>query len=88
MIRGAIVAVLLLAFGALRAPLESTLAARHRSAYFHEAKLGLSLREEIGQLSFLAALSGFRSVVADIIFIQAHGAWEKTELGPVLLLFR
>jgi hypothetical protein len=88
MIRALVVALLLLAFGGVRVPLETTLAARHRSAYFHEAKLGLDLREEIGQLSFLAALSGFRSVVADIIFIQAHVAWEETQWGRVLLLFR
>ena len=88
MIRGPVVAFLLLAFGAMRAPLESALAASHRSAYFHEAKLGLDLREEIGQLSFLAALSGFRSLVADLIFIQAHVAWEETQWGRVFLLFR
>ncbi len=88
MIRGALVAFLLLAFGAVRVPIESSLAAQHRSAYFHETKLGLDLREQIGQLGFLAALSGFRSLVADVIFIQAHVAWERTEWGRVLLLFR
>ena len=88
MIRGAIVSFLLLAFGAVRVPIESSLAAQHRSAYFHESGLRLDLREEIGQLGFLAALSGFRSLVADVIFIQAHVAWERTEWGRVLLLFR
>ena len=88
MIRGAIVGFLLLAFGALRLPVESALSAQHRSAYFHEAQLGLDLREQVGQLGFLAALSGFRSLVADIAFIQAHVAWERTEWGRVYLLFR
>lgn len=88
MIRGVLVALLLLGFGALRAPIESALAEQHRSAYFHEAKLGLGLREQIGQLGFLAALSGFRSLVADVIFIRAHVAWENTQWGRVLLLFR
>ncbi len=88
MIRAALVALLLLAFGALRAPLESRLTARHRSAYFHTAQLGLDLREQIGQLGFLAALSGFRSLVADFLFIQAHAAWEETQWGRVYLLFR
>ena len=88
MIRGAIVFFLLLAFGGLRLPIESTLTAQHRSAYFHEAQLGLDLREQIGQLGFLAALSGFRSLVADVAFIQAHVAWERTEWGRVFLLFR
>ena len=88
MIRGAIVFFLLLAFGGLRLPIESTLTAQHRSAYFHEAQLGLDLREQIGQLGFLAALSGFRSLVADVAFIQAHVAWERTEWGRVFLFFR
>lgn len=88
MIRGAIIGALLLLFGALRLPIESSLTERHRSAYFHQARLGLDLREQIGQLGFLAALSGFRSLVADVIFIQAHVAWERTEWGRVLLLFR
>ena len=88
MIRGAIVLALLLAFGAIRLPIESALTQQHRSAYFHEAELGLDLREQIGQLGFLAALSGFRSLVADVAFIQGHVAWERTEWGRVLLLFR
>ena len=88
MIRGAIVGLLLLAFGAFRVPIESSLTEQHRSAYFHGAQLGLDLREQVGQLGFLAALSGFRSLVADAVFIQAHVAWERTEWGRVLLLFR
>jgi len=88
MIRGSIIFLLLVAFGALRLPIEAALTEQHRSAYFHQARLGLDLREQIGQLGFLAALSGFRSLVADVIFIQAHVAWERTEWGRVLLLFR
>lgn len=88
MIRGAIVTLLLFAFGGLRLPLESALTEEHKSAYFHQAKLKLDLREQIGQLGFLAAFSGFRSLVADFVFIQAHTAWERTQWGRVLLLFR
>jgi hypothetical protein len=51
-------------------------------------RLGLDLREQVGQLGVLAALSGFRSVIADFLFIQAHVAWERTEWSRVLLLFR
>ena len=36
----------------------------------------------------MAALSGFRAVLADFLFIQAHVAWERTEWGRVLFLFR
>ncbi len=88
MIRGGLIILFVLAFGALRVPIESSLSAEHRSAYFHETKLGLDFREQIGQLGFLAALSGFRSLVADVLFIQAHVAWEETQWGRVLLLFR
>jgi hypothetical protein len=87
-IRWAIIFSLLLVFGALRLSIEAALTEQHRSAYFHQARLGLDLREQIGQLGFLAALSGFRSLVADVAFIQAHVAWERTEWGRVLLLFR
>ena len=80
--------VLLLGFGALKLPIERNLAATHRRLHFHGAELNLSLREQIGQLGFVAALSGFRSLVADVLFIQAHVAWEETEWGRVLLLFR
>ncbi|MGI8890819.1 MAG: hypothetical protein ACR2G0_08575, partial [Chthoniobacterales bacterium] len=79
---------LLLVFGALRLPIEASLMEQHRHAYFHQARLGLGLRDQIGQLGFLAALSGFRSLLADVVFIQAHAAWERTEWGRVLLLFR
>src|SRR5436190_10289848 len=88
MIRSALVLLFLVLFGVLRLPIESRLSEQHRSAYFHQAQLGLDLREQVGQLGFLAALSGFRSRVADVVFIQAHVAWERTEWGRVLLLFR
>ncbi|MEO8952177.1 MAG: ABC transporter permease subunit [Chthoniobacterales bacterium] len=88
LMRNALVALMVLAFGAIRVPIESALTAEHRSAYFHETQLELGLREQIGQLGFLAALSGFRSLVADVVFIQAHVAWEQAEWGRVLLLFR
>ena len=88
MIRRAIIFSLLLVFGAVRLPLETALTEQHRRASFPQTGLGLDLREQIGQLGFLAALSGFRSLVADVVFIQAHVAWERTEWGRVLLLFR
>ena len=48
----------------------------------------MNLREQLGQLGFVAALSGFRSLVADFLFIQAHVAWERTEWSRLLPLFR
>ena len=82
------VLVILLTFGLIRSPLEHALLAQDRQLHFHGAQLDLSLREQIGQLGFIAALSGFRSIVADVLFIQANTAWERTEWARVLLLFR
>jgi tetratricopeptide (TPR) repeat protein len=79
---------LLIAVGLLKLPFERNLAALHRQQYFHGVEFNLDLREKIGQLGFIAALSGFRAIVADALFIQAHAAWENTEWGRMLLLFR
>ncbi len=78
--------LIVLGFGAAKAPVEQRLTGEHRAAFFHGAKLSLDLRQQIGQMAFLAALSGFRSVVADLLFIQAHTAWEHVEWGRVALL--
>jgi hypothetical protein len=75
-------------FGAAKLPAEHALSAAHRSLHFRAVAFDLGLREQIGQLGFVAALSGFRSLIADGLFIQAHVAWERTEWGRVLLLFR
>jgi tetratricopeptide (TPR) repeat protein len=75
-------------FGVLKLPAERSLLAEHRQLNFRAVAFNLDLREQIGQLGFMAALSGFRSLVADVLFIQAHVAWERTEWGRVLLLFR
>jgi len=89
--RFALVLIVLVLFGAVRLPIEHNLYRQDRSAsggHFHRATLDLSLREQIGQLGFVAALSGFRSIVADAAFIQAHVAWERTDWARVLLFFR
>jgi hypothetical protein len=88
MIRACAVLAILLAFGAIKLPIEARLSEQHRALHFHGVEFNLNLREQIGQLGFVAALSGFRSLVADVLFIQAHVAWERTEWGRVLLLFR
>jgi uncharacterized protein HemY len=49
--------------------------------------LSIDLRERIGQAGFLAALSGFRSPLAAILWIKAHTAWENTEWGRMAGLF-
>jgi tetratricopeptide (TPR) repeat protein len=82
----ALIGVLL--FGALRLPVEEGLSMQHQQENLRGVEFTLDLREKLGQLGFIAALSGFRAAVADVLFIQAHVAWENTEWGRVLLLFR
>ncbi len=86
--RAAAVVLGVLLFGAARLPLEHALSETHRDLHFQAVDLNLDLREQLGQLGFVAALSGFRSLVADALFIQAHTAWERTEWSRVLFLFR
>lgn len=83
-----LILVAVLACGAVKLPVEHHLFAARAAQHIHSTPLDLNLREQIGQLGFVAALSGFRSVVADFLFIQAHVAWERTEWSRVLLLFR
>ncbi len=85
--RLAVLIFLVLGFGLLRLPLETGLEKAHQAAFFRTAKLDLSLRERIGQSNFIAALSGFRAPIADILWIQAHTAWEKTEYGVMARIF-
>ena len=88
MIRGLAVVLGLTLFGAAKLPMEHSISGEHRKLHFRAVDFNLDLREQVGQLGFIAALSGFRSLVADALFVQAHVAWERTEWGRVLLLFR
>jgi hypothetical protein len=83
-----LVLITIVAFGAAKLPMERKLAAQHQQMHFRGVEFDRGLRDQIGQLGFVAALSGFRSLVADVVFIQAHVAWERAEWGRVLLLFR
>jgi hypothetical protein len=88
MSRALVILLGVLLFGAARVPLEHELMESHRHLHFRAVDFNLDLREQLGQIGFVAALSGFRSLVADALFIQAHVAWERTEWGRVLFLFR
>jgi hypothetical protein len=79
--------LLLLVFGLVRIPMETALTREHRAASFGRVQLDLSLRERLGQMGFLAALSGFRTLVADLLWIQAHSAWERVEYGRMKFIF-
>jgi hypothetical protein len=81
------VAAVILLFGAVRVPIETRLNAEYRNAFFHGAKLTIGVRQQIGQMGFLAALGGFRAAVADYLWIQAHVDWTRTEWGKMLLIY-
>ena len=83
-----VVVLSVILFGAMKLPAELALSAAHRRLHFRAVDFDPELREQIGQLGFIAGLSGFRALVADVLFVQAHMAWERTEWGRVLLLFR
>jgi tetratricopeptide (TPR) repeat protein len=78
----------LVAFGVAKVSAEHAIFVVQQRLRLTGAPLNLELRQQVGQLGFVAAFSGFRAVVADLLFIQAHVAWEQTEWGRVLLLFR
>ena len=88
MMRGLIALAMLIVVGLVKLPVESDLARLHRQEHFRGVEFNLDLREKLGQLGFIAALSGFRGIVADALFIQAHSAWENTQWGRMLWLFR
>jgi hypothetical protein len=87
MIRQVIAITLLGAFGIVKMPAEKSLDNAQRQAGLRVTALNLDLREKVGQLGFLAALSGFRSPLAAFLWIEAHNAWERTEWGRMAALF-
>jgi hypothetical protein len=86
MIRPVLVLLIVLMLGAIKLPIEHNFSATRQTRF--RDWLDLDFREQLSQLGFIAALSGFRSIVADLLFIQANAAWERNEWGRVLLLFR
>lgn len=79
--------VFIVLFGLAKLQPEHQLALEHRAAFFHGAQFSLELRQQIGQMAFVAALSGFRSLIADLLWIESNSAWERTEWGRMNLLF-
>ena len=87
MIRKTIAIALIGVFGLIKVPVENSLDAAQEQARLRIAPLDLGLREQVGQLGFLAALSGFRSPLAAYLWIEANNAWERTEWGRMAGLF-
>jgi hypothetical protein len=80
----AILALIAVLFVPTKLKLESDLGHQRLSA----GPLNIGLRERIGQTAFVAVLGGFRSVIADLLFIDAHAAWERTDWPQLLLRLR
>lgn len=78
---------ILAAVGLLLLPWQRSLHSRALASGFRTTSIDLSLREQVGQSGFLAALSGFRSPLAAFLWIEAHSAWERTEWGRMAALF-
>ncbi|MEI6713944.1 MAG: hypothetical protein WCO60_09340 [Verrucomicrobiota bacterium] len=76
----------LVGFGILKLPVEKLLLSQEQAAGFQAAQLNLHVRSQLGQMGFVAALSGFRAVMADLLFIRVGTAFQKTEWGRMKLL--
>jgi len=78
--------LMLLAFGAAKMPFEMSLSNELRAAHFHLERMDLSVRQRIGLNGFIAALSGFRALAADYLYLDAFSAWsDKLAWGRMKL---
>jgi hypothetical protein len=85
--RVALVALGLLAFGAARLLPEAALTREQHVAGFRKGQLDLAMRQQVGQVAFVAALSGFRAIIADGFWIHAQSAWERVDWARMKLDF-
>ena len=76
-------AFLLLTGGLIRLPLEQAFSKDLERERLSEARLNLSLRQELGQSTFIAVLGGFRSLVASVVEIQAIKPWQQQNYAKV-----
>ena len=80
--------LLLFATGGALLPLQISAERGAAAAHFRKTSIDIGLRERIGQSGFLAALSGFRSPLAAILWLEAQTAWENTEWGRMAGIFQ
>jgi len=74
-----LVAILLFGIGFVLLPLEGSVRAERLRMKYGGARVTFQLREAIGQNLAIALLAGMRGIVADLVWIQSHGFWEKRE---------
>ncbi len=69
----------ILAWGVAKQGVEGRLQVERERLHFGGASLTREMRDQIGQGAALALLSGFRGIVADFLWIMAHGHWSNRE---------
>jgi hypothetical protein len=78
--RNKLIALLLVVVPAwLLMPLANQIRAERLQLKYGGAHINRQLRLEMGQGMAIALLAGFRGVVADFLWIQSHGFWERKE---------
>lgn len=87
LVKWILIAAAIIVFGLVRLPLEHSLNTAQHRAGLRTGLPDIGLREQIGQLSYAAALGGFRSLVAAFLWIDAHTAWEETAWGRMAGIF-
>jgi hypothetical protein len=80
--------LLIIGFGLLKTPVETRLLTVQKHAGFQLARLNLGTRAQLGQAGFVAALSGFRALMADLLWIRAGTAFDQTAWSKMELLLR
>jgi hypothetical protein len=63
----------------LMVPLTNHIHTQRQAMKYGGANVSRKMRLEIGQGMAIALLAGFRGVVADFLWIQSHGYWEKKQ---------
>jgi hypothetical protein len=71
--------IILMAIGLALLPLENSIRAERTQLKYGGARVSIKLREAIGQNLAIALLAGMRGVVADFLWINGHGYWEKKQ---------
>ncbi|MEM6911312.1 MAG: hypothetical protein AAF555_06975 [Verrucomicrobiota bacterium] len=68
----------ILLFGLVRLPLEDAVSDRlDQELPSRQAALNLEMREQLGQLGFVAAFGGLRSVLASLFYLDTYTAWSE-----------
>lgn len=78
-------AMSLLLLGVPKIAFEERLYQSERREGFQAAQWNMGLRHQIGQLGFVAALSGFRALMADVMWLKASSVFERAEWGRLKL---